>query len=176
MSNRAAIRYAKAIYDTAKTAGTAEQINQDMALVTQTLNASAELSSFVQNPVFSVEVKKSALNEIFSILNKESKLLIELLAENKRLDVLGKVAVAYTDLYNKESGVQKVEVITAIPLNAALEQKVIEKAKQFTDKKVLIQNKVDASIIGGFILKVEDTQYNASVANKLQTLKRELIN
>ncbi|MDO4727944.1 MAG: ATP synthase F1 subunit delta [Bacteroidota bacterium] len=176
MSNRTAIRYAKAIFDTAKEVGVTKQINDDMHLVVQTLGNSAELSTFLQNPVFSVEVKKSALNEIFGGLNKESKSLIRLLAENKRLDILGKVAKAYSDLYNQESGVQKIDVITAIPLNAELEQKVIDKAKQFTDKKILIENKVDTSIIGGFILKIGDKQYNASVANKLQTLKRELIN
>jgi F-type H+-transporting ATPase subunit delta len=61
-------------------------------------------------------------------------------------------------------------------MDAALEAKVLAKIATFSDKKITIQNSVDPSIIGGFILKIGDNQYNASVANRLQTLRRELSN
>jgi F-type H+-transporting ATPase subunit delta len=46
----------------------------------------------------------------------------------------------------------------------------------FSDKKITIKNIVDPEIIGGFILRIGDKQYNASLANRLQVLKRELTN
>jgi F-type H+-transporting ATPase subunit delta len=59
---------------------------------------------------------------------------------------------------------------------AALESKVLAKVATLSNKKITIENNVDPSIIGGFILRIGDKQYNASVANRLQVLKRELSN
>lgn len=176
MSKRAAIRYAKAIMEIAQSKGLAEQTNNDMQLVSSTIQSNSELSSFVKNPVFSTEVKQSALLEVFSGVNEESKLLIRLLAENKRLEILDSVAVAYSGMYDEVSGIQKIQVTTAIPITPELEEKVIAKAKEFTSKSLVIENIVDESIIGGFVLRMGDKQYNASVANRLTTLKRELVN
>ena len=54
-----------------------------------------------------------------------------------------------------------------------LEIKVMAKIKELTSKSVELENIVDEDIIGGFILRVGDIQYNASIANKLNKLKRE---
>lgn len=176
MSNRAAIRYAKAILERAQEQNLVVPTNQDMLLIADTIKSNAELNSFIKNPVFTIEAKQTALLEVFSEVNADSKLLIKLLAENKRLNILDLVATAYTDLYDQISGVEKVTVTTAFPITPELEAKVIAKAKEFTSKSLIIQNQVDESIIGGFILRMGDKQYNASVANKLAVLKRELTN
>ena len=55
-----------------------------------------------------------------------------------------------------------------------IEAKVLSKVKQMTgSENVTINNTIDESIIGGFILRVGDLQYNASIANQLGNLKRE---
>jgi F-type H+-transporting ATPase subunit delta len=176
MSNRAAIRYAKAILERAKEQNSLEPTSKDMLLVAQTIGSNAELHSFVTNQVISSEVKLSALLEVFAQVGEDAKLLLRLLAENKRLDILSNVADAFNKLYNDLSGVEVVKVTTAIALTPELETKVLAKAKEFTSKSMVIENVIDPSIIGGFILRVGDKQYNASVANRLTSLKRELVN
>lgn len=176
MSNRAAIRYAKAILERAKEQNSLEQTSKDMLLVAQTIGSNSELYSFITNQVVSSEVKLSALLEVFVQIGEDAKLLLRLLAENKRLDILSNVAEAFNKLYNDLSGVEVVKVTTAIALTPELETKVLAKAKEFTSKSIVIENVIDPSIIGGFILRVGDKQYNASVANRLTSLKRELVN
>jgi len=61
-------------------------------------------------------------------------------------------------------------------LDEEMKAKVLSKILTFSNKKVNIENIVDPAIIGGFILRIGDQQYNASVANRLQVLKRELSN
>jgi F-type H+-transporting ATPase subunit delta len=68
------------------------------------------------------------------------------------------------------------KVTTAFPITAELEAKVLSKIKEFSSKKITLINTVDPAIIGGFILRMGDQQYNASVANRLQQLKREFSN
>ena len=173
-STRAAIRYAKAILDLANSKGVAEVVNNDMKSIATAIETNSELSSFIQSPTIKVEVKESALLEVFANVNGVTKGLFHLLFENKRFEILEAIALEYITLFDESNGIEVAKVTTAIPMDAALEAKVLAKIATFSDKKITIENIVDASIIGGFILRIGDQQYNASVANRLQVLKREL--
>lgn len=175
-STRAAIRYAKAILEIASSKNAANDVSNDMFLISSTIKENVELDTFIQNPTIKVEVKENALLEVFASTNGVTKSLFHLLFENKRFEILGAVASEYTKLFAEMNGVEVAKVTTAIPMDADLEAKVKAKIATFSDKKVTIENTVDASIIGGFILRIGDKQYNASVANRLQVLKRELSN
>ncbi len=176
MSKRAAQRYAKAIMERTQASGQTAQTHKDMLLIASTIKANTELSNFVKNPVFSTDTKKAALLEIFSGVNADTKMLIQLLVENKRVSMLGTVAETYGEIYDQVNGIQKIQVTTAFPITAELEAKVMAKAQEFTSNTLIIENIVDTAIIGGFILRIGDKQYNASVADKLTRLKRELTN
>ncbi|HEX8545988.1 MAG TPA: ATP synthase F1 subunit delta [Cytophagaceae bacterium] len=173
---RAAIRYAKAILDMANSSGVIQEVYNDMVLISSTIKENEELNAFIQNPTVSVAVKESALTEVFGTTNGLTKGLFHLLFENKRFEILQDVALQYIAQSDVLNGLQVAVVTTAIPLDADLEAKVTNKIKEFSDKKITIENIIDPSIIGGFILRVGDKQYNASIANRLQVLKRELSN
>jgi len=175
-STRAAIRYAKAILDLANSKGVAEAVNNDMKTIASAIETNEELSTFIQNPTTKVEVKESALLEVFANINGVTKGLFHLLFENKRFEILEAIALEYKKLFDENNGVEVATVTTAIPMDAALEAKVLAKIATLSDKKITIENVVDPAIIGGFILRIGDNQYNASVANRLQVLKRELSN
>jgi F-type H+-transporting ATPase subunit delta len=175
-STRAAIRYAKAILSMADSIGVAKEVNNDMTLIGSTINGNLELSTFIQNPTISVEVKENALLEVFADANGVTKGFFHLLFENKRFEILEGIASEFNKLYDISNNVEVVKVTTAIPMDPALEAKVLAKIATLSDKKITIENYIDASIIGGFILRIGDKQYNASIANRLQVLKRELSN
>ncbi len=175
-STRAAIRYAKAILDMANSKSAANEVSQDMTLIATTIEGNLELNTFIQNPTIKVEVKESALLEVFASVNNVTKGLFHLLLENKRFEILESIALEYNKLFDEANGIEVAKVTTAIAMTPELEAKVLAKIKEFSNKKVTIENIVDASIIGGFILRIGDKQYNASVANRLQVLKRELSN
>ncbi|WP_281231257.1 ATP synthase F1 subunit delta [Flavobacterium gelatinilyticum] len=175
-STRAAIRYAKAILDLANSKGVAEAVNNDMKSIASAIETNLELSTFIENPTTTVEVKQNALLEVFANVNDVTKGLFRLLFENKRFEILAGIASEYTKVYDESNGVEVAKVTTAVPMDAALEAKVLAKIATLSDKKITIENIVDPAIIGGFILRIGDNQYNASVANRLQVLKRELSN
>lgn len=174
--SRAAIRYAKAILDIAQSSGKAEAVNNDMKSVVNAIGDSAELKEFLASPIIKMDVKKSAVSEIFSSVQNETNSLFQLLFENKRFEILESVAKEYKRLFDESNGVEVAKVTTAIAITPELESKVLAKIAEFSDKKITIENTIDPSIIGGFILRVGDQQYNASVANKLGELKREFSN
>jgi len=173
---RAAIRYAKAIFDLSNSKGVAELVNNDMKWIASTINSNEELNAFIQSPTATVEVKEKALLEVFSGINGVTQGLFHLLFENKRFEILEAIASEYNKLSDQSNGIEVAKVTTAIPMDASLEAKVLAKITTLSDKKITIENIVDPSIIGGFVLRIGDKQYNASVANRLQVLKREFSN
>ncbi|MGX7667820.1 ATP synthase F1 subunit delta [Flavobacterium pedocola] len=174
--SRVAIRYAKAILDMANSNGKASHVNEDMKSIVASIAENAELKDFLANPTVKGEVKLSVLSEIFASAQNETKGLFRLLLENKRFEILPAIASQYNLLFDEMSGVEVAKVTTAFPITPELEAKVLAKIKEFSNKTVTLKNIVDESIIGGFILRIGDKQFNASVANQLQTLRRELLN
>ena len=175
-STRAAIRYATAILDLSDSKGVAEVVNNDMKSIASTIKGNEELNTFIHNPTITVEVKEKALLEVFATVNKVTQDLFHLLFENKRFQILEAIATEYNKLFDIKNNVEVAKVTTAFAIDAALEAKVLAKIATLTDKKITIENIIDPTIIGGFILRIGDQQYNASVANRLQVLKRELSN
>lgn len=174
MSNRAAIRYAKAILHSANENNTQAVLFGDMQSVYDTIEGSRELQTVLQSPVIKANDKKEALLKIFSGQSETTHSLIKVLVENKRTPLLGKVAKSFIDLYNEEQGVKVATVITAVPLSSELEEKVMAKVKTMTgSEKVSLKSEIDPSIMGGFILRVGDVQYDASIVNQFRNLKRE---
>jgi F-type H+-transporting ATPase subunit delta len=174
--SRAAIRYAKAILETAVSSGKASQVNDDMLSIAASIAGSVELSEFLSSPIITSDVKMNALKEVFASIQSETHSLFRLLQENKRFEILAPIASKYTQLFDEMNGVEVAKVTTVFPMNADLEAKVLAKVATISNKKVTIENTVDPTIIGGFILRIGDKQYNASVANRLQELKREFSN
>lgn len=170
---RAAIRYAKAVLSLATDNNTVDAVNTDMELIKNTVAESKDLKDMLYSPVIRSSVKKAALLEIFKNANKATVNLIDVLIANKRTSLLPEVASSFVTLFEQQKGNQIAEVTTAVPLTKELEEKVLAKVKELTGKEAAITNIVDESILGGFILRVGDTQYNASIANQLNKLKRE---
>jgi len=174
--SRAAIRYAKAILETAVSTGKANQVNDDMKSIIAAVNSSPDLKDFLASPIITSEVKMNVLSEVFGSVQADTKSLFRLLQENKRFQILEAIATQFNVQFDEMNGVEVAKVTTAFPIPADLEAKILAKATAMSTKKITIQNTVDPSIIGGFILRIGDKQYNASVSNRLQELKREFSN
>jgi len=159
---RAAIRYAKAVLSLAIDKNNADEVNENMQLIASTLNEAKDLQIALNSPVIKVDTKKDTILAVFGdSINTISKGLINQLVENKRLTILADVATQYTIIYDFHKGTQAAVVTSAVPLTDSLKEKILSKVKEIVGKKVTIENIIDPSIIGGFILRVGDKQFDA---------------
>lgn len=172
---RAAARYAKAILSLAKDQNTTEVVNNDMKLISKTIADNKDLKNVLKSPVVRSAIKKSILVGTFKDITPSTSNLIDTLIANKRIALLDEIAVQYNLLFDHLNDMQVAKVTTAVPMTDEIKTKVLAKVKELTGKEAEIKNIVDEDIIGGFILRVGDIQYNASIANKLNRLKREFI-
>jgi len=176
MNTRAANRYAKALLSLALDKNHEDLVQNDMQLISETIASNTELQMLLTSPVFKISDKKAALKAIFSTNKSElTNKLIDLLESNKRMPLLQAISIQYALLYNEVKQIEKAIVTTAFPIDEAMREKVLAKTATLVgDKTITLENKIDESIIGGFILRVGDIQIDASILNKIGKLKREL--
>lgn len=175
-NSRVALRYAKAILNLAADQKATENVERDMRSILGAISENKELQEMLASPVIPGDVKKNVLAEVFPGNHALSVGLLNLLVDNKRIAALNEVALKYIILHEQMKGRDVAYVTTAVPMDANLEKKVLQQVAAITGKEVTVENKVDASILGGFILRVGDLQYDASIANTLGNLKREFTN
>ena len=173
MQSRAAQRYAKAILSFALDKDAAAAVDTDMRSIHTTVSDSKELRDFLSSPVIQTAKKKDALTAVFSKINGVTQGAFDLLATNKRLEILDQVAASYIAMYDEHNKKNVARVTTAVALTPQLEKKILAKVQELTGNEVKLENTIDPSIVGGFILRVGDMQYDASVAGKLRNLEQK---
>jgi F-type H+-transporting ATPase subunit delta len=173
---RAALRYAKAMLSYAQESKAAEAVANDMYSLISLLQENNEVQTMLENPILPVAEKEAVLKELFSQASPETFKLFSLLAAKNRLAILAVIGEQYVRLYAQTQGKVTAIVTSAIGLTPSLKQAVLEKAKGLTQENVQLENKIDPGIIGGFILKIGDLQYDASVSHQLKSIKTTLIN
>lgn len=171
--SRAASRYAKAAL---KYAGQElASLAKDLEQVHSLLKEHEDLSLFLENPILSNTTKKETLIKLMPKHSKAFAQLLNVLASNNRLSIIGAVSQQFQRLYASKQDQLTATVVTAVAITAALEEQVLKKAKSLTTQKVKLENKVDPTILGGFILTLGDMQYDASVLQKLRGIKTALM-
>ncbi|GAA4849580.1 ATP synthase F1 subunit delta [Algivirga pacifica] len=175
--SRVAVRYADALMSIAKEQNTLDAIRDNMEDIHDTISGSRELKTLLKSPIVPSEKKQNILDALFAEkVNPVVKNLLALLCDKDRTEVLDAIAVSYIEKYRNLNGIQKAIVVTAIELDEEMRADFVNKVKEISGKdKVELTSLVDSSIIGGYILTVDDREIDASISSKFRALRRELV-
>ena len=176
MQSRAAIRYAKAIYEIADEENFIKEIFNDMIRINKLNRDSSDFKNLLSNSIIDNLNKKKAILSLLEKKNPITERLLDLLIHNKRVAIISDIAGCFIQLYNKNNNIKEAIVITASPIDKDLERKILSQIKIPAAKSINLINLVDSSIIGGFIIRYDGKEYNASIKQNLKNLKTELIN
>lgn len=173
---RVAARYAKSLLDLAREQGTLAKTKQDMDLLANTMAGSRDLRLLLRNPIVKHDKKLSILTAIFQ--GKVSEMLMrffQILTSKNREAALEHIGDEFLAQYNALMGVQVAEVTSATPLTPATRAELEQRVKQQSGlADVSLTEKVDAALIGGFVLRVGDQQIDDSVLGSLRRLRTSL--
>ena len=171
--SRATFRYVKSLLGLAVEKNVLEEVHNDMLLFTQAAATSRPFELLLQSPVIKHDKKLEILRQIFK--GKVSALTMaffEIITRKNREPILLGVAREFHNAYNEYKGIGKATVTTAIPLDPAMRAEFEKLVRQYSDKKQIeLIEKVDADLIGGFVLNVGDRQVDASIKSKIKTLQ-----
>lgn len=172
-----ATRYAKSLLDLAVEKGQLEAVYSDMLQVKGVCDSSKEFVNFLNSPIINTDKKIATMKAVF-----EGKLcaitfgFLAIVASKRREAVIPAMAVSLIEQYRSHKNILTAVVTSANGLDAATKQKALDLVKSQLSGEVELVEKVDANIIGGFILKIGDKQLDKSVARQLSNMKKELTN
>jgi F-type H+-transporting ATPase subunit delta len=172
----AAKRYAKSLLSLALEQGSVDAVHADMKLLSQGVSDSNELKNLLTNPIVKSDKKVAILSEIFKgKISELSDKFIALVTSKGREALLPSIAQAYEEAYRAHKNISTVEVTSAIALSEDQKKKILAiAAKQGVENAEVIE-RVDPSLIGGFVMRMGDQQIDASISNRINTMKQELI-
>ena len=174
---KVASRYAKSILDLAQEKGTLEQVKTEMEEIAKVIKSSSELKAVLANPIVKTDKKQNILKALFEgKVSTEVSSFFDIMVRKGRGELVYATALEFIREYNELKGIVKAEVISAQPLSAANIQSLGNTIAQQINANVILTNKVDTSLIGGFVIKVGDKQLDESIAGKLNKLERHFIN
>ncbi len=174
---RVALRYAKSLISLAEERNILEQVKGDMQTLMAVCEENPDFTNMLKSPIVKADKKTVVLNEIFAKEVCELSLaFINIVVEKRREAILAAIASNFMELYNELKNIVKATVVTATAITEDIKTQVLAQLKLVAgDAEVLLEERVDETIIGGFVLRIGDREFNASVANKLQKLKREFV-
>ncbi|MBD1397251.1 ATP synthase F1 subunit delta [Pontibacter sp. JH31] len=171
---RIASRYAKSLIELAQEKGVLEQVNEDMNMFARTLDQNRELKLLMRNPIVKSDKKLAVINALFKgKVNEMTLAFFKIVAQKGRESVLEFIAPEFTKQYNLYKGITTASVTTAMPLTEELRNELGQRLVAQTGQKVELEEKIDPSLIGGFVLRVGDQQIDSSVKYNLSKLRNK---
>ncbi len=169
-----ATRYAKSLIDLAVENKSLEEIRNDMELFSQTLRANHQLQAVLSNPIIAHTQKIKILTAIFSgKVNKVTDAFFKIMVNKSRAEVLYATSKEFINQYNVIKHIVRAYVTSATALSDANKNEIISELQKATGATIELHTKVDANLIGGFVLTVGDLQVDSSLSSSLNRLKQD---
>ena len=169
-----ATRYAKSLIDLAQEQNVLEQVREDIGTFLSVMKENATLQAVLRNPIVPQDKKLGILDGLFQ--GKVHALILsffKIVVSKGRGEILYATAKEFVNEYNVRKGIFKAVITSATELSPENIRQVEEVIKNATKGEVQLETRVDPDLIGGFVLKVGDRQFDTSLANSLNKLKKE---
>lgn len=170
-------RYAKAYYNSLKTAQKKEEALKDMEFIASCFDKVPAFSSFIKLP----DIDESTLNSIIdSVFNKNitpgTSAFIHFIHSKQRLEILNSICTAFIDQYREDNRISLVSLESAFDLNSKEITNLTTLIGKKLNRKVELSTAVNPDLIGGIRFSANNEIYDFTLANELTKFKRQLIN
>jgi len=174
---RLAGRYAKALLDLSVEQNNLEITLKDMQLLDSICKQSTDFCIMLRSPVIKGDKKVSVINAVVGdVLSDLTKKFLHLLMTKSRELNLPEIAVAFMEQYNELKHIKIVNLTTAVAMDETTRAMLLGKIGGFmAGNSVELKEKVDESLIGGFVLEVDGSLFDASVKKKLSDIRSNIV-
>tara|TARA_B100000965_G_scaffold276956_1_gene234749 strand:+ start:1068 stop:1604 length:537 start_codon:yes stop_codon:yes gene_type:complete len=166
--------YAKALFASALESKNVEEISNELRTIA-IASATNEVINVIESPVLSrQEVVKILFDLLDEEISEKSKKMIEILAENKRLNLLGTIYTIYQELLEEHKEQKSVEVLVAFDPSKEAEENIKHKLKSKYGDDANISFSKDPQMMGGLSIKIGDEMLDLSIKGKIKKLVNQL--
>jgi F-type H+-transporting ATPase subunit delta len=170
------VRYAKAFFTLAKEKKLLAPLKSDIELVAGVCQQSTDFILLLKSPVVKTSKKMALITSIFSgKVNTLTLDFLHLITKNKRELHIPAICRNFLGLTRKDQNIKSSVLTTATEINIETIKKIEILMEKELDAKIELSSKINPEIIGGLVLRLEDMQYDASVATQLKKIKQKLL-
>ncbi len=166
-------RYAQAIFQLAVQQDQVDQWAGDLDSISQVLR-DEEFSSFLEHAQVPLSEKNRSIEAVFPDTDPLVRNLLALLISRGSVKLIRDVHLSYSLLVDEYRGRQRVEVTSAVPLDAAEVERISRFVSELIQKEVVVSTEVDEAILGGVIIQIGDQLLDGSVRSRLEGLRRQV--
>lgn len=166
-------RYAQAVFELALASNQLERWQSDLGKVAGVLGDTT-LIAWLENPKIHFDEKLRVLAENLNDISPLALNLVRLLVAKGKPALITEVATEYQRRLDQHNGIERAEVITAVPLDDKTELELAAKLGTITGKKVVLKPRVDPAVLGGVIARIGGKLLDASTRSKLEALRKEI--
>ncbi|MCY1721703.1 ATP synthase F1 subunit delta [Prolixibacteraceae bacterium Z1-6] len=170
------VRYAKAFFSTAKEKNLLDVLKADIELVSDICHNSQELILLLESPVVKTSKKSALIAAIFKgKVNQLTMNFLLLITQNKREVHIPGICRNFLELTRKDQNIKSAVLTTASEINSETIKKVEEMLGKELKATIELSTQINPDILGGLVLRLDDKQYDASVATQLKKIEQNLL-
>ena len=166
--------YSRALFQAAQEQDKLDVVREQVGAFADALDAQRDLAVFFFSPYFSTEEKKDGLGRVLDGADETVRNFLELLIEKHRMPAIYRIRRAYDALWEEANRLLPVEVTSAIALEPNTVEQIGQRIGERTGRRVQLESKVDPDILGGIVVRVGDRILDASIANRLESLRKQV--
>ncbi|QNK58294.1 F0F1 ATP synthase subunit delta [Paenibacillus sp. PAMC21692] len=166
-------RYAKALFELASAEGVVSEVEAQLKLIADALKQDEQIGKFLSlpsvDPAAKLAVLKSAFGDRISVLVLNT---IQLMISRGRQSIIANVHEAFVKIAGEVLGQAHATVYAARELSEAELAGVVAEFGSITGKKIIAEQSVDPSLLGGIQVRIGDRLYDGSLSGKLDRLQK----
>lgn len=170
-------RYARALLIAAGDKNKLDIFRNQMSMLAESLKGTPELGAVLISPGITRQAKKRIVNRVFSEkLDRELLSFIMLVIDKKRENRLADISRAFIALAERERNIVRVLVVTAEALDGNEKKLLRDRLSQTFGVTAKLENRIDKSILGGIVIKLDDLLLDGSLRGRLEAVRDSIYN
>jgi len=177
IKTRIAKRYARALFEIAKEAGSIEEYGRDLGVVHTLYVSDASIRNGLTTVIVGYEAKVALLDAVIEAagLDRTVGNFLKVLLDAGKMGVLPQVVEEYSSLADAATGKLRGEVTAPMALDGEAVAKLSAALSKALGKQVILESHEDTALIGGVVARVGNLVFDASVRTQIQRMKESLL-
>jgi F-type H+-transporting ATPase subunit delta len=167
--------YARSLFEVASEQDKLDDVRDQLGAFADALGENRDLQVFFFSPYFSTAEKEDGLDRVVSGADPTIVNFLKLLIEKHRMPALFRIRADYEAMWEDENKLLPVQITSAVELDSATVKQLGDRIAEQTDRKVDVSAQVDPEILGGIVVQVGNSVLDASVRNRLEQLRKQVV-
>lgn len=173
---RVARRYARALFNAAARRGQTDMVQTDLNALGRTWRETPTLQRTMESPLIPGERKKELVDRLLAKdLDPVTRSFLHLLVDKRREGIFLAVLDEYVRLADQARGLVRAQAVVAAPMDEPQRQELVSGLEKRTGKRIELNVSVDPQILGGVVVRMEDTVIDGSVRGALERLREQML-